>query len=441
MFREWTSEIDASFARAVRDRLAEIGVLGGERRLSPDQPWTAAAPVEQRLLEAVDSLLALDGGVARVLVEAEGTEDPRRAFAVALVLGCAPGEAFVEAAVGMLRQARAEVRIAAADALALARSPAVGPALARFVDEAEASPGACAAALEALAARRQASFASSVVLLGHPDAGVVFAAARCLGFVPERKAAATVLRRVLVDDPDDALAVVAAEGLLALADPAGLAFVRAELDAESAAPSLADEVRVAYLRLLGLGGEAGDLDLFFRSLESSPRDATAVGWFGHPDLVEWLLGSLDAANEARRSGSRASSPGLLSPVAFEIAAARALFRIIGAPDGGGRAPEGMTVDATAWRAAWAKCRGRMAGGQKHRFGRLYAPEATLEELGGDAAVGVRADAALELAIVLKGGMRVETGDWVARQRGQLGAARGKMEGGYPVGAFLGRRER
>lgn len=437
MFTEWTSEIDASFARAVRDRLGEIGALGGERRLGPEKPWTAAAPVEQRLLEAVDSLLALDGGVARVEVEAAGAEDPRRAFAVALVLGCAPGSAPAEAAVGTLRHGHPEIRAAAADALALARSPAVGPALLRFAGEAE--PGACTAALEALGCRRQASFASSVVLLGHPDPRVSVAAARCLGLVPERKAAAAVLRRVLLDDPVDALAVVAAEGLVALADPAGLAFVRGELSAETAAPTLADEVRVAYLRLLGLGGEAGDLELFFRSLESSPRDAAAVGWFGHPDLVEWLLGSLDAANEARRSGSRASSPGLLSPAAFEIAAARALYRILGAADGAARATEALTVDGTAWRAAWSRCRGRMAGGQRHRFGRLYTPEATLEELGGDAPVGVRADAALELAIVL--GVRVETGDWVARQRHQIGAARGRLGAeGYPPGAFPGQRK-
>jgi len=438
VFSEWTSEIDASFARAVRDRLSEIGALGTERRVAADQPWTAAAAVEQRLVEAVDSLIALDGGVARVMAETAGSEEPRRIFAAALVLGSAPGDAFAEAAAATLRHPRPDVRAAAADALALCRSPAVGPALIRFTDDAD--PGACAAALQALAARRQASFASSVVLLGHPDLRVAVAAARCLGVVPEQQAAAAVLRRVLVRDPDDTLAVAAAEGLVALADPAGLAFVRGELEAESAAPSLADDVRVAYLRLLGLGGEAGDLELFFRSLESSPRDAIAVGWFGHPDLVEWLLGSLDAANEARRSGARASSPGLLSPADFEIAAARALHRILGPADGAGAAREAMSVEGSIWRAAWARARGRMAGGQKHRFGRPYAPESTLDELGGEAPVGGRADAALELAIVSRGRLRLETGDWVARQRAQLAGARSWLGAeGYPAGAFPGRR--
>jgi hypothetical protein len=438
VFSEWTSEIDASFARAVRDRLSEIGALGAERRLGPEQPWTAAAAVEQRLVEAVDSLLALEGGVARVMEETAGSEEPRRIFAAALVLGCAPGDAFADAAAATLRHPRPDVRAAAADALALARSPAVGTALIRFAEDAE--PGACAAALEALGARRQASFASAVVLLGHPDVRVAVGAARCLGLVVEQQAAAAVLRRVLVHDPPDALAVAAAEGLVALGDPAGLAFVRGELEAESVTPSLADDVRVAYLRLLGLGGEAGDLELFFRSLESSPRDAAAVGWFGHPDLVEWLLGSLDAANEARRTGSRASNPGLSSPAAFEIAAAQALHRILGAAEGAGNAREVISVDGAAWRAAWGRARGRMAGGQKHRFGKPYAPEATLDELGGDAPAGGRADAALELAIVSRGRLRMETGDWVARQKAQLAGARGWLGvEGYPAGAFPGRR--
>jgi hypothetical protein len=439
---EWTSEIDASFARAICDRLDAIAALGAERRprfADPEPPWTAAAPVEERLAEAVDRLLRLEGSVDRIAGEArrvsEGSGDERRAWSVALLLGCAPGDQAATAAAITLSSPRAELREAAASALCLGTSPALGPALATLADR--AAPPAAALALSVLRFRRQATYASSVVMLGHPDARVAAAAARCLGTVPERKAAAGVLRRVLGDDPEEALAVAATESLLVLGDPAGLAFARGELEAESSAPALSDEARVAFVRLLALGGDASDLDLFFRSLEPSPRDAIAVGWFGHPDLADWLLVSLETANETRRNGARgrASSPTLLGASAFEVAAAQALTRIGGPPDG--PAPG---VEAAAWRAWWSRARARLAPGQKHRFGRPYTPEATLDELRGETPSSAREDAALELAIVA-GGSALETGDWVTRQRGAIAAAAERIAaaGAWTAGAFPGRR--
>ncbi|MFT3764008.1 MAG: hypothetical protein QM820_00550 [Minicystis sp.] len=450
---EWTGEIDASFARAVVDRLDAIAALGSERRSgsaagprpadpagAPEPPWMDAEPVEQRLGEAVDSLLRLEGSAARIAEEARrvaaGGGDARRAWSVALLLGCAPGDDAAEAAAGTLRSPRMDLRAAATEAIALGRSPAIGPALARLAED--ATPAACAAALEALRFRREAALAPCVVLLGHPDALVAAAAARCLATVPERKAAAVVLRRVLGDDPEEAVAVAAAEGLLSLGDAASLSFVRGELSAESASPSLSDGARVAYLRLLALGGDAEDLELFFRSLEASPRDALAVGWFGHPDLIDWLIGSLETANEARRNGprGRASAPSLLGPSAFEIAAAQALGRIAGAPEG----VPAPGLEASAWRAWWSRARARFTSGQKHRFGKPYAPEATIDELTSPAMASVRADAALELAIVSAGSASVETADWVARQRAVIAAARETIATApWPPGTFPGRR--
>jgi hypothetical protein len=254
--------------------------------------------------------------------------------------------------------------------------------------------------------------------------------------VAEQKAAAAVLRRVLLEDPEEPLAVAAAESLVALGDPAGVAFVRGELEAESASPSLSDEVRVAYLRLLALGGEASDLELFFRSLEPSPRDATAVGWFGHPDLCDWLLGSLEAAAEARRTGGRGGrAPASIAASSFEVAAAAALARIAGSPE---TMPQ-VFAEAAAWRSWWSRARARLAPGQRVRFGRPYTPDATVEELGGDATRAARADAALELAIVTAGGVALETGDWVRRQREGIAAAKRAVAGPWPPGAFPGRR--
>ena len=216
--------------------------------------------------------------------------------------------------------------------------------------------------------------------------------------------------------------------------------MRAKLEAESAAPALPDAARVAYLRLLALGGDAGDRELFFRSVEPGPADAAAVGWFGHPDLVDWLLGSLETANEARR----AKSPGA-APSPFETAAARALHRILGSPQGPdapARATEALVTDAGPWKGCWARMRACLKGPPrlKLRFGRPYTPAVTLDELEAEALYGAtRADAALEMAIVSRGAATLETDDWVARQRTVLGSARA-MPGldGYPAGqAFPG----
>src|SRR5262249_12066043 len=151
-----------------------------------------------------------------------------------------------------------------------------------------------------------------------------------------------------------------------------------------AMPALSEDLRVGFVRLLGLAGEAEDLDLFYRSLEATPRDAVAVGWFGHPELVEWLLGSLEAANEARRAKGGMPSP-------FERAAAQALFRVLGSPShdpGAEGLPRtaGIGVDAAPWRAFWVKTRARIPSARaKLRFGKPYSALLTIEELAGEAA--------------------------------------------------------
>jgi hypothetical protein len=332
----------------------------------------------------------------------------------------------------MLLAVRAEARRGCADALALAPSPAVGPAVAGLLGDAQAA--VCVAALSVLRFRRQVPYAVVLPFLAHPHVEVAGAAARALAAVPESTSAAAVLRYVLSREPSDALAVAVAEALLTLGDPSGLSLVRRRLEAESAAPTLADDVRVSYLRLLALAGDASDRDLFVRSLSPTPRDADAGGWFGHPDVVDWLLSSLEAGNEARR-GRGHGAPSL-----FETAAARALHRILGSPTGGtGR--DAVVADAGHWRSHVNAERARVPSGKKLRFGRLYTPGATLDELEAATLPPTRAFAALELAIVSHGAALLETGDWVARQRATLARARASIGGAdrWPAGTFAGAR--
>jgi hypothetical protein len=161
--------------------------------------------------------------------------------------------------------------------------------------------------------------------------------------------------------------------------------------------------------------------------------------------VDWLVGSLEAANEARRG-----QPAFAAPTPFEAAAARALHRVLGSPGHASEVArprgaatsdrESLVTDASAWRAYWHKARTRFAGRQKLRFGRPYSPSVTLEELEGDAPCP-RAEAALELAIVTGGAAMIEPDDWVARQRTILAAARAQIDADdtYPPGTFPGAR--
>jgi hypothetical protein len=128
---------------------------------------------------------------------------------------------------------------------------------------------------------------------------------------------------------------------------------------------------------------------------------------------------------------------MASPSAFETAASQALGRIVGAPDG--VAPPG--VEAAAWRAWWTRARARLTPGLKHRFGRPYVPQATLDELGAEVPAATRGNAAMELSIVSAGSASVETGDWVTNQRAALAAAAQQLSAmeAWTAGAFPGRR--
>jgi hypothetical protein len=290
-----------------------------------------------------------------------------------------------------------------------------------------------AVALDVLRFRRAATFAEGATFLGHPDARVAAAAARCLSVVEQRPAAAGLLRSVLDRDPADALGLAVAESLLAMGDRAGLAFVRRRL---AAAASMPEPDRLAYLRLLAIAGGQEDLALLGRSLQGAPADATVAGWSGRAELCPWLIASLAAANEVRG----ATGPW---PLPFEEAAAAALYRITGAPLhdapelGLARSPEAPAIDASAWDAFWAEAGPRFDGTLKYRFGQPYVPLLTVDELAGPSLPGARTDAALELAIVSGGTVRIETDDWVVRQSAALAEARARCAGACPPERRIG----
>lgn len=447
-------------ARALaRDCLTDLGALSNLREPLPDTPWTNAEPFERRMLHNLDALLALAAEpnhlpaafnvfeeVQRFAREAP-TVDPSRELSRALTFACTRGEHAVRAVVLTLKQAHPDTFDAYREALSLARHPDAAPIL-RELTLVDPDPRRIALALDVLRFVRAATFADAVAQSAHPDPRVRRAAARALGVVPERAAAAELLIDALADEEDAAVAHDLAEALIRLGRVEGLAWVRARADHAIAAaavpvsaPASAD-LRLSTLRLLAIAGGREDEARFLALAEVSPRDAALAGLYGHPAVIPHLLDRLRAANEVRRSIGPWASP-------IEIAVAAALERVTGA---GLREPAREVADydfanrptifADAWSAWWEDRRADLSGKGKLRFGEPWAPALTARELLGPGTAEARADLALELCVA-GGDLGFEPSDWVARQRAVLVEAQAsRASSPFPPGvypdAWLGR---
>jgi hypothetical protein len=431
-----------------RDCLSDLATLSNLRRPLDDQPWTMAESFEQRLLAALDALLALGrpapaAGLVRgwnVLEEAQryGTQsyvpDNGRQFARAFALSCVAGEEGVRAALMALRQADPKTHPGFRDALKLAPNQAIGPLVTELLGKVDKP--LVSTALEVLRFRRETTFAALVPLTAHPDPAISAGAARALGYLEVAPGVLETLQHMLEEDDDDTVCVEVAMSLLLQGSLRGLAVAREKL---VGAALLSEKARLGHLRLIALAGAASDLQLFHECLAATPRDAELTGWFGHTALVPWLLSTLEQANAARE-------PGAPVPHPLEVAAARALERITGA---GLREPvaehfaydfdTSPALSAESWKRWWVQNGSTLAPGGKHRFGKPHGPRSTIEELSSPAIHRDRIEAALELA-VLTGPSRFEPDDWIARQHLVLSALDARLAAAhtsYPAGRWPG----
>jgi hypothetical protein len=434
---------DVGLERIARDCMEEIGVLGMLRSARTTvASLSGLERFERRLLENLDALMSLalphycrgTGGKGwvetrfDVLAELHrytgdaSVPDPNRAFTRAFVLGCIEGELPVRAAMIAFRQAHPMTYEATAEALILAVNPGIGPALARLCTD--APPELLCRVLQVLRARREVPFARTAMLLRHPEAKVRKAAGSAMGVASERAAAVALFEEVLKLEDDAEVSAAIAESLAILGAPSGLAFARRKLGEELEHPGTLPAPVVRSLeRLLGVGGQSWDAKLFARMLERGLECAPAVGWLGQVALVEPLLAALGKANAESRAASRA-------PTVLEVDAGRALYRITGAelqerePEGEREADERKPVpDASRWEGWWKEHRPRFDPERKYRFGQAFSPLLTLEELSGDgASFAERTTGMLEIS-TLAGGSRLDTHDWVARQREEIAALR------------------
>lgn len=443
-------------AAALRDLaracMEDIAIFGGLRRPNDDEPWSAPSRFEHRLLANIDALSALDSAEAG---PAEGIDVPAailaysaeasfadagRGFTRAFALGCFGGDDPLRAAVLALRTSHPLTRAAQLDALCLAPSPRVVPAMERLLwDE---DPWLVRLALDVLRFRRAARLASILPLLVHPDLGVIESAARCLTVTLPRASAITALEGLLRDGLEDRSTLVVLESLLALGAPSGIALTTQRLLAAEARPlALSSDTRTGLVRLLALAGGPEHTALLFNAVLPSgarsptPAGVTALGWFGHAAFLEPLLEQLESANAApRTAGTR--------PTDLEIAIARALLRITGVylEEESNAYGIGLSVDASAWRAHWDETPTDLAPDVRYRFGMRYHPRESLTELADDSTPAhARRNAALEIAALTGSAFPFEPGDWVARQRTQLAVLSDAIESSaaaYEPGEWL-----
>jgi hypothetical protein len=456
---------DARVANHARDlarrALFEVGAMSQLRLVGRDNGWFTAERSEERLLAAFDAFAALESSrcehhldaVDLVLDWADDAPAPdeARAFTRAFVLGSLTSPGAVADALWAIRQSSVDTRSADCLGLCLAAAPAVGPALRALL--ADDDPAMVALAAEAARFRGDLELSEALVLVAHPDVEVATAAVRAMG-QGRGVHAVEALVSLLGSDRDDAMNLVVAETLRRLGSSEGVVLVRQRLREDVESPAvLTDTMRAAYAMFLAIAGERDDAELLQSAAHGDSEVAWALGWHGHSGHVEPLIEMLGVANELRRS----TGPAVWR---MELVAAEALHRITGAPLIASEAPqlgidfaamdpesaaklmgdpelraEGermaeldawaghFELDARVWAEWWAAEGGRFQRGQRYRFGEPYGLRASVEELADpDCQPTIRKVCAREVGLFLPE-IRIETADWVVRQRAGVARAR------------------
>lgn len=409
------ADIREEIQMLMRGVIEEIAALGRLRPAEGEQPWASAEPFERRLLANLDALAALDNGAEGVRVSAldeviayakDGVRaDSGRAFLRSFSLGCNASVESLREAVEAVRAAPPATLEAHRDALSLCAHPEVGDVVRALLGSDD--PRHVELALHVMRLRRKASHGEVVRFLEHPDVRVSTAALACLAHT----APPDVARRLLIDfmrrpGADDRAQVHAAEHLIGLGAAEGIEEVRILLLREAGEGGLlSPQACVRCSLLLGLAGDARDIDLFYRLRAIVPEAIRALGWHGTTAAIPLLLEVL------------AESPADGRPSDAARTAAGALHRITGA----GVRPDGaLELDSERWSAWWIAHRAALRADGRYRFGRIHSPHVVLEELWNEgSAAGDRVLASLELGFHMGGIGSFEPTDWVARQRTAL----------------------
>lgn len=416
-----------------RDCFEDIASLGSLRRLYDGEPWIDAGPFEQRLLDNLDALVALERPLdprapSLGLVEAlysYATEwtvpDFGRTFALAFTLCCLAPEAAMRWVVLALRRSHPRTYPAFVDAFALGSNEAIDRTLTELCSDDD--PAIAGAALDAMARRGRPDMQSMVLLLARPSPALTGKAIDLAARLPAQVAAPLLARFVAGADPIAAASAAAA--LVTLGDPRGVKHLR-DLLARPRAPAQDDRDGEAGAARARADGAARRIALEALCLLGDPEDREIVaaealagrdalpwlGWHGAPEHAPILAAGLRAAFVASATHDEIDR------------LARALERI-----GGERAPRlgevslgDLDARLTQWAASLAeRC---PAGAARLRFGRAWTPAAVLDELSARTTKqGERPTLARELALVTRRAAHVDVAGWIAAQQRDLAAAR------------------
>jgi hypothetical protein len=410
----------AQIRAIARDCIEDIASLGSLRKLYDSEPWVDAGPFEQRLLDNLDALVALErplspGAPSLGLVEAVfayATEwtvpDFGRAFALAFTLCCLASEAAMRWVVLALRRAHPHTYPAFVDAFALGSNEAIDRTLAELCSDDD--PAIVMTALEAMARRGRADMSGTVLLLMRPSPDLAKKAIDLAARLPAQ--AVTPLLSRFLDGGDPSVAASAAAALSTLGDLRGPKHLRELLARKrDEAPAHVAARRIA-LETLCLLGNPVDQALVAAEASAAPDALFWLGWYGYPEHVPLLASGL---KETLASGGTYDDVDRL---------ARALERI-----GGERLPRLGEVGRDAFEARiveWALSfeQRRPRDSARLRFGRPWtANEIVSELLARSTRQGERPVLARELALVTRRAVHIDVAGWVAAQEHDLVAFR------------------
>ncbi|MCA9621880.1 MAG: hypothetical protein KC731_22805 [Myxococcales bacterium] len=424
----------AQLRSLARSCLEDVAANANLRRLTDDERfvWQAQRGFESRLCASVDAFVGL--GTAFYMASGNGarcrgldivqmaldhgrdglTIDPFRAFARTFAIASIEGRDTIRAAILALKQSQPYSYAAQGRALAMAPNPEVVPALEKLLGDDD--PRLVETALDALHHRGTLRAAAVVDLLEHPRPAVRGKAARCLAHADARDGAVDLLLETLDVEDDEEVLLDVAEALAALGHGAGLARVRELVEECVEEPaSLPEKIRVRCMQLLGVAGRLSDAPLLRALYGGTAGEATALGFHGHPLLI-------DALHEALRGPAGSI---IVGPTGAREAA-RALQRITGAPLHDARDFYDPVTDHRRVEAWLTEHRDQFRDDLRYRFGQPWHGLTVVAELERDEVpMALRRLCAFELGLLLRE-RPIQVTDFAAHQAERIAAARASI---------------
>ncbi|MCP3098223.1 hypothetical protein LZ198_04940 [Myxococcus sp. K15C18031901] len=374
-FGETLRREDVEFGRA-RSFFEDVAMMSLMRQPDEGDLWSELRPVEERLLARVDGILACGLWVLPELVkllDERPLPDPEMSWGVVFLHGCLAGEDALHQVERLLRTVgleAPEVFDATADALAFVPHPGLEGLLRRWWKE-EGVPRRLAARV--LGRRGLLEGHEALALAWSDSPEWVLEGARAL---PRVRGALDPRETVrLLRHASEEVVSAAIEALLLRRSAAGLQHAHALL-----AEGRGDFAGAALWAAVGGGAEVlEDFEGALARERVPPAVVEALGWYGSPRFMEFLLarlgaGHVDAVGALQRLTGASLTDDEPDPD----------YEKGGEPFGRGFVPPPLelelSVDPKVWAAWWAKHKTRASGTKRYRWGHLWSTQDNLWEL-------------------------------------------------------------